>query len=907
MSGVPSTPRVVILLALGYLVLGMAGLALAIPPGYASPVFPAAGLALACLLRFGWRATPGVWVGSFLLNLLHAALAGTLTPLTAGIAAVIAVGATAQAAAGRALVVRFQGKAWEQLEREQDAVGFLLLGGLVVGIVSATVSVSGLFAAGVIDGAQFRFTWWTWYVGDVLGVLVFAPLSLCFLWGPDRLWRERRQRIVLPMVVALGLVALVFHVAARWETAAAQGQLEDDGQAIARRIGDRLLTHREVLASLRNFVEATPGVAFPQFEQFTRLTLRDNADISALSYNDLIPDEQRPGFEEAMSRLSPLGPWQVTERDAERRLVRAGRRPDYVAVRYIVPLDANRAAVGFDIQSEPIRRKAIAQARASGGMSVTSPVRLVQERMERVGVLELLPVSTVPSAESPESPHVAGFAVAVIKVDEMIGIATRGHVPHGLAFELVDAGAPEGARLLFRSDGWKSPGRNAVRDASTWSTTLRAGDQHWVLSVVITEGHLQAHRPWAAWAVGVVGLIFASLFQVLMLGTTGRTAVIEQKNEALRANEARLLLADKVFENSGSSIVVTDPDGVVISVNPTFALVTGYGAEEVHGQNIRVVNSGRHPPEFFRAMWRTLLEEHRWQGEIWNRRKNGELYLEVLTIQAVRSPEGATTHYVGSFVDITERRAMEEKLATSSRLAAMGTLVAGVAHEINNPLAGAMGAQGSAIEMVDAIRKATVGGKSIDPEVLEVELGGLAEALADAQAGSERIARIVKDLTLLGKPDAQRARVHLAAVVEEAMRWLPASVPRNAALLVEDGGAPDVEASPGQLAQVLINLVTNAAKAIPTGRQGRVVIRIGPGERGRARIEVADNGTGMEPDVLARIFDPFYTTRRPGEGTGLGLPICHSIITAHGGTIGATSVPGEGTTFRIEFPAFLDR
>ncbi len=139
------------------------------------------------------------------------------------------------------------------------------------------------------------------------------------------------------------------------------------------------------------------------------------------------------------------------------------------------------------------------------------------------------------------------------------------------------------------------------------------------------------------------------------------------------------------------------------------------------------------------------------------------------------------------------------------------------------------------------------------------------------------------------------------------MRWLPASVPRNAALLVEDSGAPDVEASSGQLAQVIINLVTNAAKAIPAGRQGRVVIRIGPGGPGRARIEVADNGVGMGPEVLARIFDPFYTTRRPGEGTGLGLPICHSIITAHGGTIGATSAPGEGTTFRVELPVFSER
>ena len=216
-------------------------------------------------------------------------------------------------------------------------------------MVSATLSVSGLVAAGVIDRAEIRYTWWTWYVGDVLGMLVFAPLCLCFLGGGGRLWRERRRRIVGPVLVALVLVALAFHATARWEADAEQARLAEEGEAVAGRISDRLIAHREVLAALRNFVEATPGVTFPQFEHFTRLTLRDNQDIFALSFNDLVVDADRAAFEEFMGRLSPLGPYRITERDAERQLVPAGRRPEYVAVRYIVPLEANRPAVGFDI------------------------------------------------------------------------------------------------------------------------------------------------------------------------------------------------------------------------------------------------------------------------------------------------------------------------------------------------------------------------------------------------------------------------------------------------------------------------------------------------------------------------------------------------------------------------------
>jgi signal transduction histidine kinase len=113
---------------------------------------------------------------------------------------------------------------------------------------------------------------------------------------------------------------------------------------------------------------------------------------------------------------------------------------------------------------------------------------------------------------------------------------------------------------------------------------------------------------------------------------------------------------------------------------------------------------------------------------------------------------------------------------------------------------------------------------------------------------------------------------------------------------------PPVLASSGQLQQVVINLVTNAAKSIPAGRKGVVTLRVGPAGPGRARLEVEDDGEGISPEVMQRMFDPFFTTSEIGKGMGLGLPVCHAIVTAHGGTIGATSTPGVGSTFRVELP-----
>ena len=522
--------KLVTVFALAYVLLGAAGLTLVIPPGYASPVFPAAGLALAGVLWFGWRALVGVWLGSALLNLAHPWLSGSLNQTAMLVALVIATGATVQAAGGWWLVTRWQGAAWRRLEREQDALGLLLLGGVLAGVLSASIGVTGLAAGGLITRTQVAFTWWNWYVGDTLGVLVFAPLTLALLERTDPLWRERRRRLLLPMLLTLGLAMLAFYGAARWEQQTQANQVRADGEGIAQRISDRLITHREVLASLQHFIEATPDFSFAQFEQFTRLTLNDHPDIFALSFNDLVTDAERPAFERRISDRSPLGPYRITERDAQRRLVRAATRPDYVAVRYIVPIADNQPAVGYDINSEPIRRAAIERALATHTMAVTAPIRLVQEQRPGVGVLELLPVTIPPASGASEAPRPSGFAVAVIRIDALVNIATRGQVPAGLVFQVTDPQAPAGQELLFRSDAREADASPAV---AQWGTGLRMGDRYWVLSVATTERYRQEHRPWLAWAVGVAGLMFTTLLQALMLGMTGRTDVIRRYRDHL--------------------------------------------------------------------------------------------------------------------------------------------------------------------------------------------------------------------------------------------------------------------------------------------------------------------------------------------------------------------------------------
>ena len=254
---------------------------------------------------------------------------------------------------------------------------------------------------------------------------------------------------------------------------------------------------------------------------------------------------------------------------------------------------------------------------------------------------------------------------------------------------------------------------------------------------------------------------------------------------------------------------------------------------------------------------------------------------------------------------ITQQVALQAQLALASRLAAMGTLVTGVAHEINNPLAAEMADQGLSLELVREVREHIVGDSPLDRDAEGRALGRVIEALEDAQEGGRRIARIVKDLSIFGRPGMKRDRARLIDVLDGALRWLPATVARTASIKVENAGAPDVLAAPGQIEQVMVNLLTNAAKATPEGHRDTVIVRIGPGGPGMARLEVIDHGVGMPPAILERIFDPFFTTHPEGErhGMGLGLAICHAIVTAHAGTLTVSSQVGVGSSFRLELPA----
>lgn len=252
----------------------------------------------------------------------------------------------------------------------------------------------------------------------------------------------------------------------------------------------------------------------------------------------------------------------------------------------------------------------------------------------------------------------------------------------------------------------------------------------------------------------------------------------------------------------------------------------------------------------------------------------------------------SASRVVGIAVDTTERKALRARVVASERLASLGTLAAGVGHEINNPLTYV----GLNLELLE--RK--LEDLDLDPETAKI----LAAHVDGALYGTRRVGAIVKDLQMLARPrDQGTMLVNPATILERCLRITEHQIRHRAQLVLDLGPVPDVRSSEDRLVQVCLNLLVNAIHAIPEGAAEQHWIRVATSHAAEhVIIEVSENGVGIPPAVLDHIFEPFFTTKEVGHGTGLGLSICRSIVTELGGEIDVTSERDRGTAFRVSLP-----
>ncbi len=365
-----------------------------------------------------------------------------------------------------------------------------------------------------------------------------------------------------------------------------------------------------------------------------------------------------------------------------------------------------------------------------------------------------------------------------------------------------------------------------------------------------------------------------------------------------RRAEAELRLQSAALNAAANAIVITDHRGTIEWVNAAFSDSTGYSAEEAIGRNPRdLVKSGVHDEAFYRHLWGTILAGGVWRGEMMNRRKDGTVYAEDLTITPVRDARGEIAHFVAIKRDLTEEKRLEAQFRQAQKMEAIGRLAGGVAHDFNNLL--------------------TVIVAECDYALSELEGDSpVRDSLEEVRRAGVRATALTRQLLSFSRKEPADPSVFspddLLADVDKMLKRLIGAHIQVVSRSGAEGGR--VRADRGQIEQVLINLAVNAADAMPNG--GTLAIEtasvdldedyarshadVTPGPY--LMLAVSDTGTGIADDVKAHLFEPFYTTKERGKGTGLGLATCHGIVKQWGGHIGVYSEVGIGTTMKAYLP-----
>ncbi len=362
--------------------------------------------------------------------------------------------------------------------------------------------------------------------------------------------------------------------------------------------------------------------------------------------------------------------------------------------------------------------------------------------------------------------------------------------------------------------------------------------------------------------------------------------------EALQASEAKFRAA---FEFASLGIVLLSPDGRIVETNRAFRTMLGFGEEDMRGIPclcLHEVAETPSPGEVLEGMREGRIEKIEMPRRFV--RKDGSVAETIMRSSALRDESGAFRFSLGVVEDVTERKRLEAQLLLADRMASIGTLAAGVAHEINNPLSFILA---NVDFSIGELRRT-----GADPEILR--------ALEDTKSGGKRVCEIVRDLKSFSREtNDDKGLLDLRKVLQTTIGIASNEIRHRAQLVVDEGEVAPILASEHRISQVVLNLLINAAQAIPEGHASENLVRAATfmAPDGRAVVEISDTGAGIAPEILPRIFDPFFTTKPVGVGTGLGLSICHGIVTALGGDIEVDSVPGRGSTFRVRLPPGVPR
>lgn len=860
----------IFLLAFAYIVAGRLSLLLAIPPGFVSGIFLPMGIALGAVLIWGAPMAIGVFLGSTLLN-ISISPAPSISQHDILIAAEIACGSTLASLVGAALIRRFVGFP-NSLTDERRIFAFFALGGPIATSVSASIGVLVLYFNGVIPIKQMLYSWWTWWIGDAIGVLIATPLVCVLFAEPRHFWRGRRVTVGVPLVVSSLIVIAVFIMSSNNEQKKLDDQFQQQARLVGGAVDSGLSSVVYTLATLRGLFAASEFVTREEFSSYIKYVIVEKQGVSGFSWNQRVAGSERIDYENMM-RNEGVESFHIKEKGQDAFVI-ALERDEYTVITYVEPWQENAIILGFNVASDPVRKEALIRARDTGAFAMTKPLRLLRDDQTSPGVIVFYPVyNTMQVEQTPAARQqsLLGYATAIVRTHELIDSVLKPFSSGDYQLNITDITEPDSPQIFYRVSEFQIP---TYAQELIFHQEISVGGRNLLLTVSPTEKFLTEHVSLQSWFVLAGGLLFCSLLGGFLLLISGRTQhitnLVEQRTKELAA----------ILENAVESILVVDERGIIQKANPAAAQLFRYPLAQFSSLHIADLVPVLHhkfmgrEEEFNAADLRECIGRCR-DGS------NVEIELSV-------SPVAIHERKFFTFIihDATAKRKVDRLKSE---------FISTVSHELRTPLTSIKGA-------LSIVSSGSLG-------ELPAKVGDL---LVIASNNADRLNRLVNDILDVDK--LEFGNVVLSMKPSAIYQLLQTSIEQNLGYAARYGVNLQLELPTDEtdvlvnldadrFLQVMANLLSNAIKF--SFLDGVVRVKLERKER-FVRVSVTDEGEGMAEDFRQRIFQKFAqvdsSDTRRRDGTGLGLNITKVIIERMGGKIDYHSVLGKGTTFYFELP-----
>lgn len=640
-------------LMLVYVITGKLGLMLAMPPGYASAIFPPAGIAIAVTYIARNKYLPAIFLGSLLLNSWVGYSAHQqFSAIGLAVATLIAIASVTQAWVGGQWL-RQKIAYPTTLDAPHEVIRFLVLAPFIC-LVSASISVTGLFTLGLVEKSNLLSSWASWWVGDFLGLIVMLPLTLVLLGQPRAIWKKRFGTVAFPMLITFALLIIAFITASKWERKDSLAEFDGVSSQLSEQLRIHFESQEALLAQISALFTYHPAgnISPSDFHRFVQVTLNKYPMIYAIEWVPEVKHAERARF--IKRQTQDFAGFDIKEPDKNGTWRSADQRETYYPLTYLEPLNAITQQIqGFDLAANPARKATIAQAMQNNTAVATPPIQLYLGTGPEQGLLLMYPV---------KGSATRGLVQTVLISKEFFG---QLFAPYGskLNMRLVDVDSQTAVYSSLTDQTF----------ASEFTRTFTFGTKAYRLELSPSAQYYAQHRGWQSWGMLAIGIFCTGLMGAILLLGTGYTArvlaLVEEKTLALKESASRFR---EITDTLGEGIYVMDRDGLITFSNPEAQRLLGWSEQALLGKNAHALFHYQRPDHTHYPQSECLMRNVMHTGQtfkssdevFWT--KNGTpIHIDVTSVPILRDEQIVGAVVV--FDDITSRKKTEQALRASEK------------------------------------------------------------------------------------------------------------------------------------------------------------------------------------------------------------------------------------------------